>query len=246
MIFKLIIIIGLLFSAGAVLMALIHLTGRPGVSQIKKDWLKFGVYMGLISFVLMIAYRGRWSIALMLMAISLGGAVELRANLKSRGTHPGINSNIFFLLLSAALGHLLLKGYSDWYSQFAFIFIIVSITDSFSQLWGRLLGEHKLCPKLSPGKTIEGLLGGLVTALAISRALSFLLPEIDLMKILYMGLILAASAVLGDLVFSYIKRRIGIKDFSGIIPGHGGILDRFDSLIVAAPVSYWAWKLIIR
>lgn len=242
--YKLILTTGFLFVVGAILITLTHRLNRPTQPQIKKDWLKYGVYFTIISGLLMIGYLGRWLIALILIAIAIGGAVELNLNLRSRIAYSSNLSNAFFLILLLALGHLLLKNYHDWYPAFAFIFLIVSVTDSYSQLFGRLLGKHKLCPNLSPHKTWEGLVGGLVSAMMITWLLRFLLTDMSLLKIFGLGLTIALSATTGDLLFSYIKREIGIKDFSGILPGHGGILDRFDSLIVAAPVTYWA-RLII-
>jgi phosphatidate cytidylyltransferase len=246
MMFRLALIIGLLFLAGAILMVLGHITRRPDGSQMKRDWLKFGVYLAIVSVLMLIGYWGRLAVALVLFIIAFGGAVELYHNLRRLRPHPIIISNLFFLILFLALGHMLLESSGPWYSQFAFVFLLVSATDSFSQLTGRLLGRHRLCPSLSPGKTVEGLFGGLISALLLSSLLNFLMPDITIIRVQFTGLVIAVSAVIGDLIFSYIKRRIGIKDFSGLLPGHGGILDRFDSLIAAAPVSYWAWKLIIR
>lgn len=243
---KLAIATGLLFLSGAALIALTHSFRRPDRAQVKTDWLKFGVYLAIVASLLLLGHYGRLLIAIVLVTIAVAGAFELHVNLRSHKPRAGIISNIFFVILILSLGHLLFENHGDWYGKFAFIFLVVSATDSFSQLSGRLLGEHKLCPKLSPGKTVEGLLGGLISALIISWLLSFILPGITTAKILAMGSIIAVSAVIGDLIFSYIKRKIGIKDFSGILPGHGGILDRFDSLIAAAPVSYWAWLLIIK
>ncbi|UCE67234.1 MAG: CDP-archaeol synthase [Candidatus Zixiibacteriota bacterium] len=246
MILKLTIITGLLFLIGAFIMVLTHLFKKLTGSQIKRDWLKFGVYLAIITGLLLIGFYGRWLIASVLVVIAIGGSIELYVNLRLLKSNSVIISNMFFLLLILALGHLLLENYYDWYARYAFIVLLISVTDSYSQLFGRLLGKRKLCPRLSPAKTIEGLIGGVVSALIISCLLKFLLPDITIFRILMLGLVIAISAIAGDLIFSFIKRKIGIKDFSGILPGHGGILDRFDSLIAAAPVSYWAWFLIIR
>jgi phosphatidate cytidylyltransferase len=242
--YKLVLTTGFLFVVGSILITLTHIINRPTQLQIKKDWLKYGVYFIIVSGLLMIGYLGRWLIAIVMIAIAIGGAVELNLNLRFRSAYSGSLSNAFFLILLLALGHLLLKNYHDWYPAFAFIFLIVSVTDSYSQLFGRFFGKHKLCPNLSPYKTWEGLVGGIVSAMIIACLLRFLLTDMNLLKILGLGLTIALSATTGDLLFSCIKRKIGIKDFSGILPGHGGILDRFDSLIVAAPVTYWAWLII--
>jgi phosphatidate cytidylyltransferase len=237
---------GFLFAVGAILIALAHKFNRLEQSRTGRDWLKYGVYFTIISGLLLIGYCGRGLIALVLAAIAFGGAIELYLNLRARSAYSCSLSYALFLILALALGHLLLAEYHDWYAAFAFVLLLVSATDSFSQLFGRLLGKHKLCPNLSPHKTWEGLLGGIVSAMMIAWLLRFLLPDITLSKILGLGLTIAVAANMGDLLFSYIKRKIGIKDFSGILPGHGGILDRFDSLVVAAPVAHWTWLMIVK
>lgn len=245
MIAKLIITIGSLFAFGALLIALSHKLRHPVSSQRSADWTKYGVYLILVGSVLLAAFWSRWIAAAILAAIAFAGSIELHRNLRSRSPFSTGMSVVFFLVLVACLGHLLLGSADSWFATFAFVFLLVAITDSFSQLWGRLLGNHKLCPHLSPGKTWEGLAGGFVSTAAVSSLLDFLLPGATLPQLVGLGLIIAASATAGDLLFSYIKRKIGIKDFSGILPGHGGILDRFDSLIVAAPVFYWIRLLLL-
>lgn len=244
--YKLILTTGFLFAVGAILIAFAHRFNRLEQSRIRKDWLKYGVYFTIISGLLLIGHCGRWLIAFVLAAIAFGGAIELYLNLRARSAYSRSLSYALFLILALALGHLLLKNHHDWYPWFAFVLLLVSATDSFSQLFGRLLGKHKLCPNLSPHKTWEGLLGGVVSAMLIAWLLRFLLPDLTLSRILSLGLTIALAAIMGDLLFSYVKRKIGIKDFSGILPGHGGILDRFDSLIVAAPVTHWAWLMLVK
>ena len=106
---------------------------------------------------------------------------------------------------------------------------------------GRLLGRHKLAPRISPGKTVEGGLGGLLAgalaAWALNRLLGLEKPD------LAMALLGAGAAVagqLGDLAESLLKRTAGIKDMGNLLPGHGGILDRLDSLLFVAPLVYYA------
>lgn len=114
-----------------------------------------------------------------------------------------------------------------------YLFLITTITDTFALLTGMLVGKHKLCPKISPKKTIEGAVGGalmgtFIPALFYYTVISSTIPIWELVLITF---ILSLVGQLGDLVFSSIKRYYDVKDFSNIIPGHGGILDRFDSLI---------------
>ena len=127
-----------------------------------------------------------------------------------------------------------------------FVFLLVFSTwasDTFAFAVGKFMGKNKLCHEISPGKTQEGALGGfigtIVTALIFSAIFKF-----SLLHALAIGLIIAIMAPLGDLIESFLKRACGAKDSGNIIPGHGGILDRFDSLLFAAPAVY-AYLLLI-
>ncbi len=113
----------------------------------------------------------------------------------------------------------------------AFGILVVFAADSGAFFVGRTFGNRKIAPKISPGKTWEGLIGGIVAALIASWALSNLLSlEYSFTKILSMGLAIAVIGIAGDLGESWIKRLSGVKDSGSIIPGHGGIMDRLDAL----------------
>ena len=114
-----------------------------------------------------------------------------------------------------------------------YLLLITTITDTFALITGMLVGSHKLCPKISPKKTIEGLIGGVLmgTFVATSFYFTVINSSISLVFLIFVTALLCVVGQLGDLVFSSIKRYYDIKDFSNLIPGHGGILDRFDSLV---------------
>ena len=117
--------------------------------------------------------------------------------------------------------------------------IVIAASDSAQYYTGRSLGKRKLAPAVSPGKTIEGLLGGLVVAPIAAAALApWGLPDVPLYIAAVAGLILALFGVGGDLFESLLKRSAGMKDSSTLIPGHGGVLDRIDAYLFAAPVFY--------
>ena len=121
-----------------------------------------------------------------------------------------------------------------------FAFLILSIFDSFSQVSGQLFGRKKLLPTISPNKTLGGLIGGAVAALVSSLLLKGLYPKsISIVLLTTIGII--TFAFIGDLSASWYKRKFQAKDFSNLIPGHGGFLDRFDSLIAAS-----AWMAFIH
>lgn len=118
-----------------------------------------------------------------------------------------------------------------------YVMLLVWGADSGAYMFGKLFGKHKLAPKVSPGKTWEGLIGGLLTSALISWLFGRYAPlDIIPEKLLICSVVAALASVLGDLTESMFKREAGIKDSGHLIPGHGGILDRIDSLTAAVPV----------
>ena len=111
-----------------------------------------------------------------------------------------------------------------------------SICDTGAYFVGVTMGKHKLCPKISPKKTIEGAVGGLIASILVTILLTklFAVPNMWLMVLLTP--VFCIAGIIGDLSASVIKRRVGIKDYGKIIPGHGGIMDRFDSILLIAPI----------
>jgi phosphatidate cytidylyltransferase len=105
---------------------------------------------------------------------------------------------------------------------------------------GRFFGRRRLCPAISPGKTVEGFAGGLLAGTVVAVGLvQLLLPENNLLLVALLALLLCCLGVMGDLIESVLKRSAEVKDSGVILPGHGGILDRADSMLVAAPVFYY-------
>lgn len=125
------------------------------------------------------------------------------------------------------------------------IYIIAWGTDTFAYIVGNLFGKNKLCPKLSPNKTVEGSLGGIGGSLLLTLIFSKYFKLQPMWKMVLLSIIASVMAQLGDLTASKIKRITGIKDYGYIMPGHGGILDRFDSILFTAPVVYYYVKYFI-
>lgn len=127
-----------------------------------------------------------------------------------------------------------------------FVFFASWMTDIFAYFVGSKLGKHKLCPKISPKKTVEGLIGGILGAVLLSVLLLFVFKkfffeadsEFTYLEIALFAAILSGISVFGDLAASTIKRNFGVKDFGNLLPGHGGIMDRFDSALFVMPVAY--------
>jgi phosphatidate cytidylyltransferase len=118
-----------------------------------------------------------------------------------------------------------------------FLVFITEMNDVFQFMWGKLLGKHKILPKVSPNKTWEGFIGGVLTTTLLGFVLKFLTP-CTTSQIIIISFITANAGFIGDVIISSVKRDLQLKDTSTAIPGHGGVLDRIDSLVVAAPVFF--------
>ena len=118
------------------------------------------------------------------------------------------------------------------------IFILIWVNDSFAYLVGKSIGRNKLYPSISPKKTIEGALGGFVFAMLAAYLLAKYEPILSPVQWIILASVIVITGSMGDLLESKLKRQAGVKDSGAILPGHGGMLDRLDSLIFAAPFAY--------
>lgn len=118
--------------------------------------------------------------------------------------------------------------------------------DTTAYFVGKAFGKRRLAPVLSPKKTLEGAVGGILGSGLIGCLFSFIYPFLPLTELLILGLVLGAAAEVGDLLESAFKRQAGVKDSSTLIPGHGGILDRIDSTLFTAPLVYYFVLLFIK
>lgn len=142
---------------------------------------------------------------------------------------------------------LLLRAEPYGYAWILLMLLIVMAGDSAAYYIGSAFGRHKLYPAVSPNKSIEGSLGGLAGSVAgafVARLTFF--PQLGVTDCLVMAILLGMLGQLGDLFESLLKRSCGVKDSGGIIPGHGGILDRLDSILFAAPAAWWYAHYLFR
>ncbi len=140
---------------------------------------------------------------------------------------PGLQSQAGF----AGISHLVL------------LVTCVVFADSFGYIVGRAFGKHKLCPHISPGKSIEGAIGGVLSATIAVAFLTPLLTSLTTIQGFIFGIIISISSIYGDLLISVIKRYVQVKDTSNLIPGHGGVLDRFDALFFSIPIGALTFKV---
>lgn len=119
----------------------------------------------------------------------------------------------------------------------AFLLVVV-FNDASAYLIGSTVGQHRMVPKLSPNKTWEGAIGATIIAIGVMFAVRFALYDLSILHTLLLGLLVALAGTFGDLTISMIKRDVNIKDTGSIIPGHGGVLDRLDSILFASPIFF--------
>ena len=233
------------FVGAAVLIALHELTSAFKARDIHTNYLQLSIATALI-------LASSWIGGLPGLAVSV--AIALIVNLflvLLRGTegfiknatasafallYPGFVAGFIFLLARSGEG----------FSYIATLVILVGCNDTFAYVFGVLLGKHPLAPKISPKKTWEGFVGGLVcTAIGSALAFHYLLDHHPAIGALA-GFAGVLAATVGDLVESAIKRDLSIKDMGTLLPGHGGMLDRLDSALITAPVMWCCIELLKR
>ncbi|MGI6752075.1 MAG: phosphatidate cytidylyltransferase [Anaerovoracaceae bacterium] len=200
----------------------------------------FGLYfIGLWTLYPSVTERGEaatwylaWFFAATLISMLYLFAIEKRAIEDGMATLTGI----FYVAFLSYHVVLVERGFGTavW-----FVVLTAFGTDIFAYFTGVLIGKHKLCPKISPKKTKEGALGGVAGSMVLCGLFGFYFMGFGLAASLILGLVGSIFAQLGDLTASIFKRHMDIKDFGNLIPGHGGILDRFDSILFTAPTVYY-------
>lgn len=196
--------------------------------------LEYGLLLALVAIPLtMLARRGDWS-----QVFGDIGATLFAA------TFVGV---FFGYLLQLRLLTDLPKGDENGSDLVFLLFFIVWASDTAAYYVGGLLGRHALAPSVSPKKTVEGAVGGLAGALvAAFVARAWFMQRLGVADCAFLGVALGLVGMAGDLVESMLKRGAGVKDSAALVPGHGGLLDRVDSLLYAAPVLYYYYMFAMR
>jgi len=207
-----------------------------------ESWLKYLVYLGIIAtFFAIINYLNSW-FKFACLWIILAGIFEL--TMLEVGSKRG--SKIFYLnvLMVFLLFSWLFYSFSSLERPILLItFFTVSAFDAFSQTIGQMLGKRKIVPHISPNKTLGGFFGGILLAVLTALLVGHIVG-LPIQDSLFWGIGVSLSAFTGDLAASAVKRHYLVKDFSRLIPGHGGYLDRFDSHIFAGAMVYLLTWLI--
>lgn len=166
---------------------------------------------------------------------------ETQGFLRAAGVmHWGLMTTVFSLSHMAYLLALPASGNpaTGGVGLLLYLVLLTQLNDIMQYVWGKTLGRHKAIPRVSPGKTIEGLLGGVLTTTAVSWFLAPMLTPLSGWEPLWVGTVIGFAGFIGDVTISAIKRDIGVKDSGTLLPGHGGILDRLDSLTYTAPLFF--------
>jgi phosphatidate cytidylyltransferase len=226
------------FTLGA---ALLHASTRRLAATVRRArWTKFWVYFAVVNGVVVFGYLGRSALLLLVVSITTIGAVEIdKARRIAVRKGRRISIWVWVPYAAIALGSITSAAISPP-TLVIYVFLVVAAFDGGSQVIGQLIGRHALAPSLSPRKTIEGLIGGLIIALAVAVLLRNL-AEVGAPVAALLGLAMGVVGLAGDLSASWVKRRAAIKNYSNILPGHGGVLDRFDAFLPNCALISIAW-----
>ncbi len=226
-------LLSVFFIVGAAGILLINSKDTESGSR-KNRWLKYVVYLILVfGQLFLIEMKSYFIFSILIVAM---GVYEIQKISKA-----GRNLSAIPLFLLSGLFYVLFFIQCPVEVQ-QFVFIIVITFDGYSQLFGQLFGRVKLFPKVSPGKTFEGLIGGMLSVGLTILVLSQIL-KIEVLQATIYGFGVVVLSVSGDFLASLYKRANGVKDFSALVPGHGGVLDRFDSLIFSAFGFYFLLQI---
>lgn len=219
------------FLVGALFMAASRRNAPPGA--MRGRWLKLAVFFVIVHAVLGVAIVGAPWITALLAVIAIAGAVELYFAWQRI---PLPRPTSVWVVYGLATGAVFAVGARIPGETFAFLFLVTAAADGFAQVTGQLYGRRRLAPRVSPAKTVEGFLGGILAAVVVALLVRGALLHASLVDTALLAVATALAGQLGDLAASWVKRRAGIKDYSAALPGQGGVLDRFDSLLAAVAI----------
>ena len=215
-----------------VLLALIMLAMNPNLSEIEALSWAGPQGAGLLGIALFLGAFGTW-------------AVPIVQDRSENVTSDVGRALIGFLLIWFFIHGIFLMHLGPiGVGACIFAIVNVSITDSFALIFGRIFGKHKFRPVLSPKKTWEGVFGGVMMAGIAGYVAQPLLDPLTAVETAGLAIMMAIIGTMGDLMLSALKRDLELKDWSQMLPGHGGILDRVDSFILVAPALYWTLVLL--
>lgn len=231
--FRILLIVEALFGLGGIAVFIIC---RRKPEEVKlKQWVKFWSYV-IIVHTIIVTLHYKWLFTPLCIAIVTAGFIEL-LNISSLKRLSVIKIFTITILYGTIAIFFVMFSMTSSPQLILFVYLVVAIFDAFSQITGQLFGRHKLAPSISPAKTLEGAVGGFLSAIILAYWLFTVLMPSTLNPFV-LGVTIALSSLTGDLTSSWYKRRNKVKDFSNWLPGQGGVLDRFNSFIAAATTIF--------
>lgn len=211
----------------------------------------FGLCIGIMLIILAAFVLPSLSVELGMFAALL--IIPASYVLGRRGLEDSLPSSAVAVLATTYVGMLggslirLRNDFPEGSKLIFFLLLVVWLGDTGAYYVGKRFGRHKLSPRISPKKTIEGLMGGVIFSILAAVTIHYtFFPAFPLLHAVIAGMILSVAGVIGDLAESMWKRSADVKDSGHLIPGHGGFLDRFDSILFTAPILYCYWTLIVH
>ncbi|HYH10552.1 MAG TPA: phosphatidate cytidylyltransferase [Thermoanaerobaculia bacterium] len=231
------------------LLALAAFTEFARATGLYRDWGMTGVALVGIAAVGVVSFMNEpdsttkgWYGMLMALPVYVVAAILMIPILRDRAKgqlQPIALALLGFIYMGWMFGHMaFLANARNAYGYLLFLLFAVPLCDVSAFTFGKIFGRHKFRPNVSPNKTWEGAIGALAVSMAFPWLVRFSFPELGTRELLLAGIIVGIGGQLGDLSISVIKRDIGIKDMGALIEGHGGVLDRVDSLIYVAPLFF--------
>ncbi len=221
------------FLLGLVAIIVINKTNKNAPSSDR--WTKYIFYIFIVALTLVSIYFN-YLFVLALLISSIGLYEVCSAYLKSSKNNSWSLIIALLVYVPVAIAFCLHTLNTDQ-DELLYVYTIVFVFDGFAQIIGQLFGKKKILPTISPDKTQAGIIGGYICAVATSLLINNYFAT-NYLEMIVITLFISSAAMTGDTLASLYKRKCGIKDYSNLIPGHGGILDRFDSYLVAGAV-FW-------
>lgn len=244
-IIALLIFLPILLQGGMILMLFAYLLALIALKELlNMNMIKFLSIPGLISALALVIIMlpqdaGDWVQVIQLKGLIAMSFIVLSYTVLSKNRFSFMDA-AFCLMTVAYIGIGFMYFYetrSEGLHYILYAFLIVWLTDTGAYIFGKLMGKHKLWPVISPNKTIEGFIGGIICSILVPLIMQFFVDfHMNIWTLLLVTIILSMFGQLGDLVESGFKRHFGVKDSGRILPGHGGILDRFDSFMFVLPL----------
>jgi len=253
-----ILIVGILYAGGYVTAGAMLLLSLGGVFELLRIYKLHKTPVGIAAYIATIAYYTvivffKQEYVMPLIILFVLAVLGIYVTTYPRFTDKDAMAAVLaFMYVTVMLSYMyLIRDMNNGGALVVMVFVCSWVNDTCAYCVGVTLGKHKMTPKLSPKKSVEGLIGG-ITGSAVVGALYGMFYNNQVMSIEHapvifavIGAIGAAVAVVGDLAASAIKRNNDIKDYGKLIPGHGGIMDRFDSIIFTAPIIYYGFLYMI-